>query len=184
MGAPKNAPFVNRLAGNVASGGAAGATSLLVVYPLDFARTRLAVDVGSGSKREFNGLVDVIMKTARTAGWFKGGVYNGFAVSCVGIIFYRGPYFGIYDTVAPIIKTMGFMGKFLLAYAVTVVASSISYPLDTIRPQKHTSGYNAAHIRAAVPRYLHVSLARRNASDASLASTSLKRSAIGPRRGK
>lgn len=31
---------------NLASGGAAGATSLCFVYPLDFARTRLAADVG------------------------------------------------------------------------------------------------------------------------------------------
>jgi len=34
--------------GNVASGGAAGATSSLFVYPLDFARTRLAADIGKG----------------------------------------------------------------------------------------------------------------------------------------
>lgn len=33
---------------NLASGGAAGATSLRVVYPLDFARTRLGVDIGKG----------------------------------------------------------------------------------------------------------------------------------------
>jgi len=32
--------------GNVASGSAAGATSMLFVYPLDFARTRLAADIG------------------------------------------------------------------------------------------------------------------------------------------
>ncbi|TFH48379.1 MAG: hypothetical protein E4G89_06395, partial [Methanothrix sp.] len=38
--------------GNMASGGAAGATSLCFVYPLDFARTRLAADVGSGGDRE------------------------------------------------------------------------------------------------------------------------------------
>ena len=31
---------------NLASGGAAGATSLAIVYPLDFARTRLGADVG------------------------------------------------------------------------------------------------------------------------------------------
>jgi len=35
--------------GNILSGGAAGATSLLVVYPLDFARTRLAADMGKGA---------------------------------------------------------------------------------------------------------------------------------------
>jgi solute carrier family 25 (adenine nucleotide translocator) protein 4/5/6/31 len=37
--------------GNCASGGAAGATSLTFVYPLDFARTRLAADVGAGGER-------------------------------------------------------------------------------------------------------------------------------------
>jgi solute carrier family 25 (adenine nucleotide translocator) protein 4/5/6/31 len=47
--------------GNMASGGAAGACSLLFVYPLDFARTRLAADVGKGTEtREFNGLVDCL----------------------------------------------------------------------------------------------------------------------------
>lgn len=46
--------------GNCMSGGAAGATSLTVVYPLDFARTRLAADVGSGGDREFSGLVDCL----------------------------------------------------------------------------------------------------------------------------
>lgn len=37
---------------NLASGGAAGATSLCFVYPLDFARTRLAADVGKGNAKE------------------------------------------------------------------------------------------------------------------------------------
>jgi solute carrier family 25 (adenine nucleotide translocator) protein 4/5/6/31 len=132
---PKTASFGKRLYSNVASGGAAGATSLLVVYPLDFARTRLAVDVGTGKAREFTGTIDCILKTAAKSGWFKGGVYNGFVVSCVGIIIYRGAYFGIYDTVSqqPEVKTFGFFGKFLLGYAVTTVAGLAAYPLDTIR---------------------------------------------------
>jgi len=54
--------FFKFFLGSCASGGAAGATSLCFVYPLDFARTRLAADVGAGSKREFNGLVDCLMK--------------------------------------------------------------------------------------------------------------------------
>ena len=54
--------------GNCMSGGAAGATSLCVVYPLDFARTRLAADVGSGKSREFNGLVDCLKKVAASDG--------------------------------------------------------------------------------------------------------------------
>ena len=55
----KKEPFKFFL-GSCASGGAAGATSLCFVYPLDFARTRLAADVGSGKAREFNGLVDCL----------------------------------------------------------------------------------------------------------------------------
>ena len=53
------------MAGNLASGGAAGATSLAFVYSLDFARTRLAADAksagkgGQGGERQFNGLADV-----------------------------------------------------------------------------------------------------------------------------
>lgn len=49
-----------------------------VVYPLDYARTRLASDVGTG-KRDFSGLGDCLIKTARGP---KGvlGLYNG----CVG----------------------------------------------------------------------------------------------------
>merc|ERR1711943_118334 len=84
--------------GNCASGGAAGATSLCFVYPLDFARTRLAADVGSGpeGKREFNGLVDCLKKIAQKDG--IGGLYQGFGISVVGIIFYRAAYFGLFDT--------------------------------------------------------------------------------------
>merc|ERR1712205_237268 len=83
---PKYSPkadFWKFFAVNLASGGLAGAGSLCVVYPLDYARTRLASDVGSG-KRDFSGLGDCLMKTASGP---KGvlGLYNGFGVSMAGI---------------------------------------------------------------------------------------------------
>ncbi|KAJ2018333.1 ADP/ATP carrier protein, partial [Coemansia sp. S610] len=46
-----NTDFWKFFGANMASGGMAGATSLLFVYPLDFARTRMAVDVGTGANR-------------------------------------------------------------------------------------------------------------------------------------
>ena len=52
---------------NLASCGLAGAGSLTIVYPLNCARTRLASDVGSG-KRDFTGLGDCIIKTAKGPG--------------------------------------------------------------------------------------------------------------------
>jgi len=143
---PKTAPFGERLFANVASGGAAGSLSLLVVYPLDFARTRLAMDVGSGGEREFKGTVDTILKTAKTSGWTKGGVYNGFSISCVGIIIYRGAYFGLYDSFSPMIKKAGggFAGKFLLGYGVTTVAGLAAYPIDTVRRRMMMQSGSAA----------------------------------------
>jgi solute carrier family 25 (adenine nucleotide translocator) protein 4/5/6/31 len=141
---PAEKGFVLQLLGNMASGGAAGATSLSVVYPLDFARTRLAVDVGKGANREFNGTLDTILKTARKSGWGKGGVYNGFVVSVVGIILYRGAYFGFYDSLKEQLNKGGFLAKFALGYTVTVTAGLISYPLDTIRRRMMmTSGAKA-----------------------------------------
>ncbi|EAW89869.1 solute carrier family 25 (mitochondrial carrier; adenine nucleotide translocator), member 5, isoform CRA_b [Homo sapiens] len=96
-GVDKRTQFWRYFAGNLASGGAAGATSLCFVYPLDFARTRLAADVGkAGAEREFRGLGDCLVKIYKSDG-IK-GLYQGFNVSVQGIIIYRAAYFGIYDT--------------------------------------------------------------------------------------
>ncbi|TOF86478.1 hypothetical protein CGJ15_25185, partial [Vibrio parahaemolyticus] len=77
--------------------GAAGATSLCFVYPLDFARTRLAADIGKGpEQREFKGLGDCLVKIFKADGPI--GLYRGFGVSVQGIIIYRAAFFGFYDT--------------------------------------------------------------------------------------
>jgi len=120
--------------GNLASGGAAGATSLCVVYPLDFARTRLAADVGKGKEdRQFGGLVDCITKILKSDGPI--GLYRGFGVSVLGIIAYRGAYFGGYDTLKRTLLTpqSSILFKFLIAQCVTALAGLLSYPLDTVR---------------------------------------------------
>jgi len=125
-------------AGNLASGGAAGACSLLFVYSLDYARTRLANDNKSakkGGERQFNGLVDVYRKTMATDG--IAGLYRGFVISCVGIVVYRGLYFGMYDSLKPVLLTGNmkdnFLASFLLGWGITIGAGLASYPLDTIR---------------------------------------------------
>lgn len=61
--------FWKFFAGNLASGGAAGATSLAFVYPLDFARTRLAADVGSKTTRQFTGLGNCISTIYKKVSW-------------------------------------------------------------------------------------------------------------------
>lgn len=121
---------------NMASGGLAGAGSLCIVYPLDYARTRLASDVGTN--RQFNGLMDCLVKTAKgPSGFF--GLYNGFGVSVAGIIPYRGVYFGMYDSLIGINPfrsdkgIIGLLSKFAIAQVTAISAGYASYPFDTIR---------------------------------------------------
>jgi solute carrier family 25 (adenine nucleotide translocator) protein 4/5/6/31 len=124
---------------NMASGGLAGAGSLTIVYPLDYARTRLASDVGSG-KRAFEGLGDCLKKTAAGPAGVM-GLYNGFGVSVVGIIPFRGTYFGVNDTLVGMIppelkKDHGMKGiaaKFACAQTAALCAAFASYPFDTVR---------------------------------------------------
>jgi len=122
---------------NMASGGLAGAGSLCIVYPLDYARTRLASDVGSGAKT-FNGLGDCLMKTMKGPGGV-GALYNGFGVSVAGIIPYRGVYFGMYDSllgINPWKKDTGLiniLSKFAIAQTTAITAGYASYPFDTVR---------------------------------------------------
>ncbi|KAK1341760.1 hypothetical protein QTO34_016509 [Cnephaeus nilssonii] len=134
-GVDRHKQFWRYFAGNLASGGAAGATSLCFVYPLDFARTRLAADVGKGSaQREFSGLGDCLTKIFKSDG--LGGLYQGFSVSVQGIIIYRAAYFGVYDTakgMLPDPKNVHIFVSWMIAQSVTAVAGLVSYPFDTVR---------------------------------------------------
>jgi len=144
---PKTASPAQKFATNIASGGAAGTMSLLFVYSLDYARTRLANDAkGKGGERQFNGLIDVYVKTLKSDG--IQGLYRGFAISAVGIFIYRGMYFGMFDTLKPIlVGDGGNVGlSFLLGWGVTVTAGLMSYPIDTIRRRMMmTSGGGAKY---------------------------------------
>ena len=138
---------------NIASGGAAGAMSLCFVYSLDYARTRLANDAKGGKKggeRQFNGLVDVYKKTLKSDGFV--GLYRGFVISCVGIVVYRGCYFGFYDTLKPIVlgEDAGVMMSFALGYVVTITSGLISYPIDTIRRRMMMTSGEAVKYKGSI----------------------------------
>lgn len=133
-GIDKKTQFWKFFAGNLAAGGAAGAASMCFVYPLDFARTRLAADIGKGASREFKGLTDCIVKVFKSDG--PVGLYRGFFVSVQGIIIYRAAYFGMFDTVKTLFaadKKLNFFIAWAIAQVVTVSSGILSYPWDTVR---------------------------------------------------
>lgn len=148
-------------AGNLASGGAAGATSLLFVYSLDYARTRLANDNKSakkGGERQFTGLFDVYKKTIASDG--VAGLYRGFVISCVGIVVYRGLYFGLYDSIKPVILTGdladNFLASFLLGWTITTGASLASYPIDTVRRRMMMTSGEAVKYNSSIHCFTHI----------------------------
>jgi solute carrier family 25 (adenine nucleotide translocator) protein 4/5/6/31 len=134
-GVDKHTQFWRYFMGNLASGGAAGATSLCFVYPLDFARTRLAADVGKeAGQREFSGLGNCLTKIFKADGLY--GLYRGFGVSVQGIIIYRAAFFGFYDTAKGILpnpKETPIIVSWAIAQTVTTIAGIVSYPFDTVR---------------------------------------------------
>jgi solute carrier family 25 (adenine nucleotide translocator) protein 4/5/6/31 len=148
-------------AGNLGSGGAAGAASLAFVYSLDYARTRLANDNKSAKKggtRQFNGLVDVYKKTMATDG--VAGLYRGFVISCVGIIVYRGLYFGMFDSLKPVLLTGNmkdsFIASFFLGWGVTIGAGLASYPIDTIRRRMMMTSGEAVKYKSSMHAFVEI----------------------------
>ncbi|TYI15216.1 hypothetical protein ES332_A08G171600v1 [Gossypium tomentosum] len=148
-------------AGNLASGGAAGASSLLFVYSLDYARTRLANDAKAakkGGERQFNGLVDVYRKTLKSDG--IAGLYRGFNISCVGIIVYRGLYFGMYDSLKPVVLTGkmqdSFFASFALGWLITNGAGLASYPIDTVRRRMMMTSGEAVKYKSSLNAFSQI----------------------------
>lgn len=161
--ANKNDSYAITFGKNVFSGGAAGASSLFFVYSLDYARTRLANDAkvlgkgakASGGERQFNGLFDVYRKTIQSDG--IAGLYRGFVISCVGIVVYRGFYFGLYDTVKPLVDPKGgFLVSLGIGYAVTVTAGLASYPIDTIRRRMMMTSGQAVKYKGSIDCFLQI----------------------------
>merc|ERR1719228_1093325 len=130
----KNATKTERFSKNILSGGCAGSLSLVFVQSIDYTRTRLGVDAKKlGGQRQFSGIIDVYVKTIKADG--IRGLYRGFGISCTYIFIYRGLYFGLFDSLKPIVlcDSSTWLETFFLGWLVTIVSGITAYPLDTIK---------------------------------------------------
>ncbi|KJH47272.1 ADP/ATP translocase 1 [Dictyocaulus viviparus] len=121
---------------SLAAGGCAGSTTLCFVYPLDFIRTRLSVDVGTHkANRDYLGFMDCLKKTLNSNGVI--GLYRGFSISIQTYFIYRASYFGLYDSIRQSIqkdkKKLNFFGSFIIAQVVSIFSAYLTYPWDTVR---------------------------------------------------
>merc|ERR1719339_782716 len=100
---------------------------------------------------EVHATVDVYTKTLKVDG--IQGLYRGFAISAVGIFIYRGMYFGLFDTLKPLLlgDNANVSMAFLLGWGVTVTAGLMSYPIDTIRRRMMmTSGGSGVKYKGSI----------------------------------
>ncbi|KAK0397706.1 hypothetical protein QR680_002230 [Steinernema hermaphroditum] len=123
------------IAGNIAAGGVGAATTLVLLYPLDFARTRLAVDTLADGSRRFTGINNCISEVYRKDG--LAGLYRGFSAALQFAIATRAIFFGLFDTMRTTMyddpKQMQFIVSFLLSQSCLIFSGIACYPMDTVR---------------------------------------------------
>jgi len=127
--------FWKSTATKLTSGGLAGAIANTICYPFDFARTRLASDVGT--TKQFKGIMDCLTTTVRQQGLT--GLYTGWGVTVAGSFVYRAGQLGLFKTIQdmnPYQQDKGYLGAISSFVAVTTARSVImpfNYPFDTVR---------------------------------------------------
>ena len=113
---------------NITSAAFAGAISTFVTYPLDFARTKIGVDVGKSDNKKYKGIFDCLAKYYKLEG-IK-GIYAGFTITYIGAFFYRGLMFGLHDSKS---KNNTVIYQYLTTVITTGIAGMAALPLDTVR---------------------------------------------------
>uniref|UniRef100_A0A0D9WY70 ADP,ATP carrier protein n=1 Tax=Leersia perrieri TaxID=77586 RepID=A0A0D9WY70_9ORYZ len=122
-------PIVDLLAGSAAGGKAA-----VLTYPLDLARTRLAVDAGGGG-----GGVRAVLRRAYEEGGSVRGVYRGLCPSLARVLPASGLNFCAYEALKARVLVMfperEAAAKVACGLAAGMAASTATYPLDVVRRQ-------------------------------------------------
>jgi solute carrier family 25 (adenine nucleotide translocator) protein 4/5/6/31 len=131
----KDTEFGLFAASQIASGSFAGGVTNTIVYPLIYVRTVLGADLGK--VKQYNGMLDCIVKTAKSGGILS--LYNGIGPSTVGIVVYRGAQFGIQDTIKAFnpyqkdVSMIGLASKFVVAQIAVSISGIAAYPFDTLQ---------------------------------------------------
>ncbi|KAJ7554517.1 hypothetical protein O6H91_06G144200 [Diphasiastrum complanatum] len=134
------------VSGRLAAGACAGMTSTLVTYPLDTLRLRMAVDPAS------KGLYQVLHTMLQEEG--LGSLYRGLGPSLLGIAPYIAVNFCVFDLVKKSIPEEARKkpeASFLTALLSATLATTMCYPLDTVRRQMQMKSTTFKSVWEAIP---------------------------------
>jgi len=128
-------------ASSFVAGSGAGMTAVVMTYPFDVLRARMAV-VGGERPPSYAALARTVVQH----NGFK-GLYRGLGVTVKGICVHDGCKFGTYDYCKRAIETwygvqandIPFLGRVLSGAFAGLIAQTIAYPTDVLRRRLQTS---------------------------------------------
>eukprot|EP00357_Protocruzia_adherens_P003540 CAMPEP_0115003356 /NCGR_PEP_ID=MMETSP0216-20121206/18565_1 /TAXON_ID=223996 /ORGANISM="Protocruzia adherens, Strain Boccale" /LENGTH=310 /DNA_ID=CAMNT_0002369151 /DNA_START=50 /DNA_END=982 /DNA_ORIENTATION=+ len=125
---------------NMIPGSLAGVTAMSLTYPIDLARTRLAIQT---NKVVYPNFASVFSHILRDEGFTA--LYRGWCMTVIGIIPYTGLNFAFFYTVKEMmekknIKTNAIL-HFLMGACGNVIAQSVAYPCDVIRKKLQAENF-------------------------------------------
>uniref|UniRef100_A0A0E0LJT9 Mitochondrial carrier protein n=1 Tax=Oryza punctata TaxID=4537 RepID=A0A0E0LJT9_ORYPU len=140
-------PVVDLLAGS-----AAGGSAVLVTYPLDLARTRLACAAPSDVAAGMSG----VLRSAYKEGGGVRGVYRGLCPSLARVLPMSGLNFCVYEALKARLpreedhgaRSRRRVAKVACGVAAGLVASTATYPLDVVRRQIQLGGGGGGTLQA------------------------------------
>ena len=138
---------------SLVSGFLAGGTAITILYLIGVLRTKLALDMGKRTVRQYPaGMRDVIRQSIRVNGWTS--LYQGYAVALLSVSLYRMVHLGGYDYIKTVLLAnkrhqihddlkeknittkdtqIPLLERFVAAQAVSMLASTVHYPADSVR---------------------------------------------------
>eukprot|EP01138_Halocafeteria_seosinensis_P015148 gb/GECG01015461.1/.p1 GENE.gb/GECG01015461.1/~~gb/GECG01015461.1/.p1 ORF type:complete len:363 (+),score=31.24 gb/GECG01015461.1/:1-1089(+) len=120
-------------------GASAGAVSVMITYPLDLMRAKLAVQ--RGENRYYKGMIDAFRKVIKQDGIL--GLYRGLTPTILGILPYAGLSFFTYHQLQQVLsdrtgKKASMIQKMGCGAVAGLVGQSFTYPLDIARRRMQT----------------------------------------------
>ena len=126
----QNGSILSGAPANFIAGAAAGCTTLILIYTLEIAHTRLTADIGRTDVRQFRGICHFLTTIYNKDG--IRGAYRGLPASLHGMVVHRSLYFGGFDTLKDILSgeaaepELAPWKRWVVAQAVTTSAGLMS----------------------------------------------------------